>query len=241
MSGTACRSAVCLACEGAVIPYAVGVDIACRMKLSVLDLPAESLVTPAQSISRKRSTAGRDLASASSTRSGNAHAVMDRDWSVTRITREKKDTAWKQLGTSGSGNHFVEFGELTLTADDKQLGLAAGKYVALLSHSGSRGAGAAVCSTYSQTAQRLLPKKYKDLGRLAWLDLDERSRPGVLGRDEPDGRIRRGESCGDPSAGVEAAGGGDRRGRGEPPQLCLEGAASWSRSDRASQGRDAGR
>ena len=41
-----------------------------------------------------------------------------------------------------------------------------------MSHSGSRGAGAAVCSTYSQTAQRLLPKRYKDLGRLAWLDLE---------------------------------------------------------------------
>ena len=34
-----------LACENAVIPYAVGVDIACRMKLSVLDQPAESLTT----------------------------------------------------------------------------------------------------------------------------------------------------------------------------------------------------
>ena len=32
-----------LACENAVIPYAVGVDIACRMKLSVLDQPVESL------------------------------------------------------------------------------------------------------------------------------------------------------------------------------------------------------
>src|SRR6516164_8387549 len=32
-----------LACEGAVIPYAVGVDIACRMKLSVLDLPTEAM------------------------------------------------------------------------------------------------------------------------------------------------------------------------------------------------------
>jgi tRNA-splicing ligase RtcB len=97
---------------------------------------------------------------------------MDRDWSITRITRERKDTAWKQLGTSGSGNHFVEFGLVTLPQDDQQLGLTAGKYVALLSHSGSRGAGAAVCSTYSQMAQRLLPKRYKDLGRLAWLDLD---------------------------------------------------------------------
>src|SRR5690348_7538750 len=32
-----------LATENAVIPYAVGVDIACRMKLSVLDIPAKDL------------------------------------------------------------------------------------------------------------------------------------------------------------------------------------------------------
>jgi tRNA-splicing ligase RtcB len=97
---------------------------------------------------------------------------MDRDWSVTRITREKKDTAWKQLGTSGSGNHFVEFGVLSLPSADKQLGLEAGEYVALLSHSGSRGAGASVCSTYSAIAQASLPRRYQDFGRLAWLDLD---------------------------------------------------------------------
>src|SRR6266566_5082316 len=32
-----------LATENAVIPYAVGVDIACRMKLSVFDIPADQL------------------------------------------------------------------------------------------------------------------------------------------------------------------------------------------------------
>src|SRR5580704_8133466 len=32
-----------LALEGAVVPYAVGVDIACRMKLSVLDIPTAQL------------------------------------------------------------------------------------------------------------------------------------------------------------------------------------------------------
>jgi tRNA-splicing ligase RtcB len=97
---------------------------------------------------------------------------MDQDWDVTRITRERKDKAWKQLGTSGSGNHFVEFGVLTLSEADDELGLAAGEYVALLSHSGSRGAGAAVCSTYSDIARRQMPPKYADLGRLAWLDMD---------------------------------------------------------------------
>jgi tRNA-splicing ligase RtcB len=97
---------------------------------------------------------------------------MDHDWNVTRITREHKDRAWKQLGTSGSGNHFVEFGVMTLAREDKSLGLAAGEYVALLSHSGSRGAGAAVCSTYSGIAQARLPRRYKEFGRLAWLELD---------------------------------------------------------------------
>ena len=97
---------------------------------------------------------------------------MDADWYITRITREKKDTAWKQLGTSGSGNHFVEFGLLTLEEKLEELDLEPGKYLALLSHSGSRGAGAAVCSTYSAIARAKLPRKYEDLGRLAWLDLD---------------------------------------------------------------------
>src|SRR5204863_15912 len=100
------------------------------------------------------------------------HAVMDRDWAVARITREHKDRAWNQLGTSGSGNHFVEFGVLTLSEPASDLDLAPGEYVALLSHSGSRGAGAAVCSVYSAIAQSRLPKRYAELGRLAWLDLE---------------------------------------------------------------------
>jgi len=160
-----------LACENAVIPYAVGVDIACRMKLSILDLPADSLDTQFNRY-KEALLGGTKFGVGVEHRPAQSHPVMDRDWNVTRITRERKDTAWRQLGTSGSGNHFVEFGLLTLSQKDKQLGLAAGQYSALLSHSGSRGAGAAVCSTYSQTAQMLLPKRYKHLGRLAWLDLD---------------------------------------------------------------------
>src|SRR5438270_7680128 len=35
-----------LATRGAVIPYAVGVDIACRMKLSVFDIPPAALDKP---------------------------------------------------------------------------------------------------------------------------------------------------------------------------------------------------
>lgn len=160
-----------LACENAVIPYAVGVDIACRMKLSVLDQPVESLSTDFNRY-KEAIEGGTRFGVGVEHKPAQSHEVMDRDWNVTRITREHKDRAWKQLGTSGSGNHFVDFGVLTLPQDDKQLGLQAGEYVALLSHSGSRGAGAAVCSTYSQIAQASLPRRYKEFGRLAWLDLD---------------------------------------------------------------------
>jgi tRNA-splicing ligase RtcB len=160
-----------LACENAVIPYAVGVDIACRMKLSVLDLDVSQL---------EKQPALFDRAIEQGTRFGvgcehqrpQTHHVMDQDWTVSRVTREKKDLAWRQLGTSGSGNHFVEFGVLTLEQDQPDLGLQAGTYVALMSHSGSRGTGAAVCSTYSAIAQARLPRKYQELGRLAWLTLD---------------------------------------------------------------------
>ncbi|MEM6655822.1 MAG: RtcB family protein [Planctomycetota bacterium] len=170
-----------LACEGAVIPYAVGVDIACRMKLSVLDLPVETLTDEPgpdgrrrgrRNLYRKALEGGTRFGVGVEHRPKQQHDVLDRDWSITRITREKKDTAWKQLGTSGSGNHFVEFGVLTLDDRADDLGLDAGRYAALLSHSGSRGAGAAVCSTYSAIAQKRLPRRHADLGRLAWLSLD---------------------------------------------------------------------
>jgi tRNA-splicing ligase RtcB len=160
-----------LATEGIVIPYAVGVDIACRMKLSILDVPPEQLDTQFPRFKTALETGTRFGVGVEHQRP-QQHNVMDEDWTVTRITREWKDRAWRQLGTSGSGNHFVEFGVLSLEQHDDALELSPGRYTALLSHSGSRGAGAAVCSTYSAIAQRRLPAKYKDLGRLAWLALD---------------------------------------------------------------------
>jgi tRNA-splicing ligase RtcB len=158
-----------LATRGAVIPYAVGVDIACRMKLTVLDMTASALDTAAD---RLRGSIERE------TRFGigahfkrrRQHAVLDRDWNVTATTRAMKDKAWAQLGTSGSGNHFVEFG--VFTAQDDRAGLPAGDYLALLSHSGSRGTGASVASHYSKLAMAQHPELPRELRHLAWLDLD---------------------------------------------------------------------
>ena len=160
-----------LATEGCVVPYAVGVDIACRMKLSLLDLPTEGLTKQFDRF-RQALENGTRFGIGSVHEKPKDHEVLDKDWTVSRITREWKDRAHKQLGTSGSGNHFVEFGICTVTHADAAWGVEPGEYVALLSHSGSRGAGASVCSTYSAIAQRWLPSKYAHCGRLAWLDLD---------------------------------------------------------------------
>lgn len=158
-----------LATDNAVIPYAVGVDIACRMKLTVLDLPVEALRGQIDRLANalKSETAFGMGAKWDRRRE---HAVMEEDWSVSPVTQRGRDKAWSQLGTSGSGNHFVEFG--TLTLDAPEMGLDAGVYVALLSHSGSRGTGYAVASHYSKMAMELHPALPRELRHLAWLDLD---------------------------------------------------------------------
>ena len=158
-----------LATENAVIPYAVGVDIACRMKMTVLDLPVEWLEEKRDRLSQAIE-AETKFGVGATFKSRRVHDVMDEDWSVSPVTLQNKDRAWAQLGTSGSGNHFVEFG--LLTVEDESSGLAAGSYVALLSHSGSRGTGAAVCDHYSKLATKLHPELPKELSRLAWLSLD---------------------------------------------------------------------
>jgi tRNA-splicing ligase RtcB len=160
-----------LAVEGAVIPYAVGVDIACRMKLSVLDLPVNALKGQRDRLASAL-TRETEFGVGAAFRRGERreHPVMDADWTVSPVTARGREKAWEQLGTSGSGNHFAEFGILTLEADD--LGLQAGQYLALLSHSGSRGTGSDVAEHYSKLAMERHPELPGDLKHLAWLELD---------------------------------------------------------------------
>jgi tRNA-splicing ligase RtcB len=158
-----------LATENAVIPYAVGVDIACRMKMTVLDLPPRDLAQKPDRLARAIEAETR-FGVGATFQKRREHPVLDADWSASPITRQNKDRAWSQLGTSGSGNHFVEFG--LFTAHGKIGGLEPGTYVALLSHSGSRGTGAAVCDHYSKLAFARFKDLPGELKRLAWLSLD---------------------------------------------------------------------
>ena len=157
-----------LAVKDAVIPYAVGVDIACRMKLSVLPIPFTGYEDHKQLLRQALETQTNFGVGEEFSRP-RQHRVMDEDWSFCPVVKSLKDKAHKQLGTSGSGNHFAEFGKLSLARDD--IGLKAGEYLALLTHSGSRGAGARIASHYSKLAKRLHPELGKPLNNLAWLDM----------------------------------------------------------------------
>src|SRR3954451_20450937 len=106
-----------LATENAVIPSAVGVDIACRMKMTVLDLPVRDLERNQDRLARAIEAETR-FGVGSTFKERRGHEVLDADWSVSPLTAQVFDKARRQLGTSGSGNHFVEFGVFTLERPD---------------------------------------------------------------------------------------------------------------------------
>jgi tRNA-splicing ligase RtcB len=162
-----------LATDNAVIPYAVGVDIACRMKLTVFDRKANTLAGARGRLANMIESETR-FGMGCEFKPRRNHEVMDEDWGVSPVTKRLRDKAWSQLGTSGSGNHFVEFGAFTLSIEQgPRLGLRPGEYLALLSHSGSRGVGAQVCEYYSKRAMAIHEELPKELKRLAWLSLTD--------------------------------------------------------------------
>lgn len=162
-----------LATNNAVIPYGVGVDIGCRMALSIFDIPAEHF-------EENRAKYQRELIAHTKFGAGQGfhgqyksdHAVLDSSkFNLTPFIKNLKDKAWSQLGSSGGGNHFVEFGIIEFDQKDDILNVEKGRYIALLTHSGSRGMGATIAGYYTKLAKEKtrLPK---EASNLAYLDLN---------------------------------------------------------------------
>jgi tRNA-splicing ligase RtcB len=162
-----------LATKNAIIPYGVGVDIGCRMALSVFDIPEKHFydypaIYKRELIAHTRFGAGHGYHG----KYRGEHAVLDRqEFGLTPFIKQLQDKAWSQLGTSGGGNHFVEWGIITFEKEDKLLNIPAGKYVALLSHSGSRGMGATIAGYYTRLAKELC-KLPQEAVNLAYLDMN---------------------------------------------------------------------
>lgn len=160
-----------LATDNAVIPYAVGVDIGCRMSLSIYDLPASYL--QGRSLQLRNFLLEHTKFGMIETHKTKAdHAIFERaEFQDIPLLKSLKDKAYKQLGTSGGGNHFVEFGLVELATVPAGSKVEPGTYVAVLAHSGSRGLGAQIAKhyTYLATKQCPLPRQVQ---HLAWLDLN---------------------------------------------------------------------
>lgn len=160
-----------LATEQAVIPYAVGVDIGCRMALTVFPISASYLDGHHSQLKREL-IAHTVFGSGRGPEKPMADVVLDRaEFRDIAIVKGLQDKAWRQIGSSGGGNHFVEFGEVTIAEDQNEWDIAPGKYLALLSHSGSRGLGAGIANHYTKVAIETcqLPREAK---HLAWLDMN---------------------------------------------------------------------
>jgi len=159
-----------LATDNAVIPYAVGVDIGCRMALSIFDENDKYINRHGFHLKealRNYTHFGMD----GGLEFKQEHEVLDNAmFKETEFLKRLHAKAVRQIGTSGGGNHFVEFGEIELF-ENNSLDVPAGKYLALLSHSGSRGLGANIAQHYTQIAMDTC-KLPREAQSLAWLDLN---------------------------------------------------------------------
>lgn len=158
-----------LATEGVVVPYAVGLDIACRMSLTILDAGLEDFERHherAVEALQDNTAFGLD----GTLPFKQYHPLFDRrEFREIPVLRQLRDKAVRQFGSSGKGNHFVDICEVALPQENI-FRLPEGTYIGVLSHSGSRGLGAAIAEHYTSIAKDTcrLPRQ---AGPFAWLDL----------------------------------------------------------------------
>ncbi len=160
-----------LATKNSVIPYGVGVDIGCRMCLTIYHIPVSYLKGKKHQLANILSEHTK-FGMRETHQIKHDHEIFERDeFNDIPLVKRLKDKAYKQLGTSGGGNHFVEFGSVSIMDAKNEWGLKPGEYLGILSHSGSRGLGANIAKHYTYLATKQCPLP-KHVQHLAWLDLN---------------------------------------------------------------------
>ncbi len=160
-----------LATKNAIIPFGVGVDIGCRMCLTIYDEKASYIGGNRDKL--KNTLLENTFFGMGIENDGiKEHEFLDRkEFNEIPNIKALKDKAWKQIGTSGGGNHFVDIGIVKITDPTNDFGLEVGEYIGVLSHSGSRGFGATLANKYTEIAMQKTPLP-KEAKHLAWLDLN---------------------------------------------------------------------
>lgn len=167
-----------LGTENSVIPYGVGMDIACRLRLSIFNESPDILRTERDRFRKAlmfntRFGIGKQIGEWQPGERRYHPVLDDPRWDEVGLLRSLHDLAVRQMGTSGTSNHFAEWAMLNVLEDVPQLGLSAGDTrLCFATHSGSRGIGANIAREYTAIAKSVhpeLPKQYKEL---SWLNLD---------------------------------------------------------------------
>jgi len=162
------------ALDNAVSPGFVGYDIACRMTLTILDIEPDDFLTHRETIANDMqavSSFGKGSGFAGSER--RTHPVMDDPlWRELNHVKQLQPLAWQQLGSSGGGNHFFDavIGEVIEEAGWLPLNVG-DQFVAIITHSGSRGTGHKLATHYVKLAQNETRRIAKGVpSGYEWLD-----------------------------------------------------------------------
>jgi tRNA-splicing ligase RtcB (3'-phosphate/5'-hydroxy nucleic acid ligase) len=159
-----------LATYNAVIPYGVGMDIGCRMCLSIFPFSPKKIDNDRDHI--KRILFNETRFGLAEFKDLEENKILERkEFSEIKFLKSLHKKFAEQLGTSGHGNHFVDVGWVEIKDFSEKVSLNPGAYFAVLSHSGSRNFGAEVCKHYTQVAKQKL-ELTGEAARLAWLDLN---------------------------------------------------------------------
>ncbi|MBN1819398.1 MAG: RtcB family protein, partial [Prolixibacteraceae bacterium] len=129
-----------LATYNAIIPYGVGMDIGCRMCLSVF--PLSPKIIEGQKNRIKNILTEQTRFGLAEFKDLEHYEILDREeFKEIPFLRSIKGKFAKQLGTSGHGNHFVDVGIFEVIENQPEVTLEPGEYFAILTHSGSRNFG----------------------------------------------------------------------------------------------------
>ncbi len=159
-----------LATYNAVIPYGVGMDIGCRMCMSVFPFSPNKIAGERNRIKNILMNETR-FGLAEYNDLEDEEILERKEFSEIKFLKTLQGKFAKQLGTSGHGNHFVDVGFVEITEKSNLINLEPGEYFTVLSHSGSRNFGAEVCKHYTEIAKQKL-ELTGEAAKLAWLELD---------------------------------------------------------------------
>lgn len=153
--------------KDAVSPSFVGYDISCMMAASFFSIDPTTFEAHREHLAqvlRSVTSFGKGAATPQTHPDFSAAIMDDPRWNETAILRSLKSQAHAQLGSSGGGNHFADL-MLVNWADGRD------PEIALLTHSGSRGAGHKLATHYVGVAKRETERIAKGIpDGYEWLD-----------------------------------------------------------------------